>query len=343
MARPAKVKVDYFPHVTHTGKTIAILEARWGNDGYAFWFKLLELLGDSDEFSFNCNQPESWEYMLSRSHVTEAAATAILDKLSEIGAIDADLWARKVIWSDNFVNNLEPVFERRKTEAPRKPAARKNKTTINSLEESFGANNPEKNDAPDGFCANNSEKSAVIPTETDKVKESKVEETKGKEGDEHRVRECVREASSPLENESVEKQNKSSDSTTGIDWAEPTGGKRRKKKTEHPCPSLLRSGVEKLADTVYLKPEEMERLCLDYGEAGAKRIIELLDGYKSNNLNKCAEYRDDYKVITSWVMPRYLEECARMKKPDQNTSRSPSYAMRELENMAKKAMDDDEN
>ena len=63
MARPAKVKVDYFPHVTHTGKTIAILEARWGNDGDAFWFKLLELLGDSEDFSFNCNQPESWSIL----------------------------------------------------------------------------------------------------------------------------------------------------------------------------------------------------------------------------------------------------------------------------------------
>ena len=27
MARPGKTKVDYFPHVTQTGKTIAILEA----------------------------------------------------------------------------------------------------------------------------------------------------------------------------------------------------------------------------------------------------------------------------------------------------------------------------
>lgn len=50
MARPTKTSVDYFPHMTHSGKTIAILEARWGNDGYAFWFKLLELLGDSATF-----------------------------------------------------------------------------------------------------------------------------------------------------------------------------------------------------------------------------------------------------------------------------------------------------
>ena len=60
MARPGKTKVDYFPHVTRTGKTIAILEARWGNDGYAFWFKTLELLGSSGSFSYNCDNPSDW-------------------------------------------------------------------------------------------------------------------------------------------------------------------------------------------------------------------------------------------------------------------------------------------
>ena len=36
---------------------------------------------------------------------------------------------------------------------------------------------------------------------------------------------------------------------------------------------MLRNGVVLQADTVYLKPEELERLCLDYGEAGAQRIM----------------------------------------------------------------------
>ena len=81
MARPTKTSVDYFPHMTHSGKTIAILEARWGNDGYAFWFKLLELLGDSSDFSFNCSRSADWEYLLSKTRVTEPVARAILDKL----------------------------------------------------------------------------------------------------------------------------------------------------------------------------------------------------------------------------------------------------------------------
>jgi hypothetical protein len=48
MARPTKQTVDYFPHDCHHGQTIYILEKRFGNDGYAFWFNLLELLGSSE-------------------------------------------------------------------------------------------------------------------------------------------------------------------------------------------------------------------------------------------------------------------------------------------------------
>ena len=50
MARPRKQTVDYFPHYCKCGRTIFILENRFGNDGYAFWFKLLEILGDDRLF-----------------------------------------------------------------------------------------------------------------------------------------------------------------------------------------------------------------------------------------------------------------------------------------------------
>ena len=279
MARPAKVKVDYFPHVTHTGKTIAILEARWGNDGYAFWFKLLELLGDSNDFSYNCNSSADWEYMLSRARVTETVATAILDKLAEIDAIDADLWARKIVWSDHFVNNLEPVFDRRKCEAPQKPG--------------LCIPKPVQNDNCPSFCANNSAETVLVPTETDKVKERKVEETKAKESEGEELRACACETDS---------------ATVPGEITEPK--KRSRRKPDHSCPSMLREGVERQADTVYLKPEEQEKLFLEYGNDGAERIIALLDAYKTNHPNKCSEYRDDYKVITSWVISRYLEERA---------------------------------
>ena len=156
MARPAKMKVDYFPHMTHTGKTLAILEAQWGNDGYAFWFKLLELLGDTDSFSYDCSRSSDWEYLLSKTLVDGPVALAILNKLAEIGAIDTELWTHKIVWSDHFVSNLEPLFERRKSEAPNKPSLWLAKPVAEKVS---GEN-----------CDGNSGETVIILTETDKVK-----------------------------------------------------------------------------------------------------------------------------------------------------------------------------
>ena len=290
MARPAKVKVDYFPHVTHSGKTIAILEARWGNDGYAFWFKLLELLGDSNDFAFNCNHSADWEYLLSKTRVTEPVALAILSKLAEIEAIDAECWARKIVWSDNFVRNLESVFEKRKRQAPQKPEFPEQK----SLTEEISGDNR------DG----NSDETGIIPTKTDKVKESKPKQSEAEEPKEPE-KACAGAGAPARESAPV--------SATGepnlSDGKEAPDAKRRSRNSaDIACPSKLRPGVLQQADTVFLRPEERERLCQEFGDDGAERLITILDGYKTNNPNKGAKYLDDYKAIRSWVIPRYREE-----------------------------------
>ena len=267
MARPAKTKVDYFPHVTHCGKTIAILEARWGNDGYAFWFKLLELLGDSNDFAFNCNQAADWEYLLSRTRVTEPVARAILDKLAEVEAIDADCWANKIVWSDNFVKNLESVFLKRKQELPHKPGFSPQKFATESI--------------PGDFCDGNSTEPTIIPTETDKVNQSKSEKS--------------------IPKRNISEQTKTESSIETQTESGPI------------CPSAQRPGVEKQADTVFLTPDELGRLRSEYGCDGADRLITILDGYKTNNSDKGNQYVDDYKAIRSWVVPRYRKELSEQK------------------------------
>ncbi len=113
MARPKKKTVDYFPHSTKHGKTMFVLEAKWGNDGYAFWFKLLEVLGDSNGLFYDCNNPAEWQFILAKTRVTEVMANEILDCLSDLGAIDAEFWGKKVIYSQNFVDGVADAFKRR--------------------------------------------------------------------------------------------------------------------------------------------------------------------------------------------------------------------------------------
>ena len=229
MARPAKIKVDYFPHVTHTGKSIAILETRWGNDGYAFWFKLLELLGDSDDFAYNCNQSAAWEYLLAKTRVTDPVALAILSKLAEIGAIDAELWGEKWVWSDNFVAGVAPAFEKRKGELPQKPDFRSrnhgdSRVSVTGSEVLGGA-------------------AAIAGPETGKGEERKGEDIKG---------------------EDIKGEERNGEERNG----EERNGEETNGEAEHPCPSKLRDGVEPQADTVYLKPAEVDRLTLETDAAG---------------------------------------------------------------------------
>lgn len=123
MARPKKQTVDYFPHDCDclNKKTLYIIENKFGNDGYAFWFKLLEFLGSTDGHFIDCNDISTWHYFLARIRVDEDKALDILKNLSNLNAIDRELWNAKIIWSQNFVNRLEDAYIRRKIGIPTKP------------------------------------------------------------------------------------------------------------------------------------------------------------------------------------------------------------------------------
>lgn len=122
MARLKKEKVDYFPHMVSGGKTIFILEQRYGNDGYAFWFKLLELLGDTKGHYFCTSNYSDWHFLLAKVNIPEQLATEILDTLAELEAIDKELWQEKIVWVQKFVDNISDVYVKRRQEIPLKPS-----------------------------------------------------------------------------------------------------------------------------------------------------------------------------------------------------------------------------
>ena len=113
MARPQKRTVDYFPHYANHGKTLLILQNEFGNDGYAFWFKLLSLLCRTDGQVYDYNIFASWRLLLAETQVSEDIANNVLQILADIDAIDKELFSHKVIWVQNLVDNLEDVYSRR--------------------------------------------------------------------------------------------------------------------------------------------------------------------------------------------------------------------------------------
>lgn len=163
MARPNKETVDYYPHFVKSGRTIFILESKYGNDGYAFWFKLLEILGEADGHWFDCSVPTNWAYLLAKTRCDEEEAKDIIGTLLTLGKIDSELWNdRQVIWCQNFVNNVSNVYKMRRADVPVRPYL--------SFNEHQGVKVPNNN---------NSEGSGLINKETDIVKKSKGEKSKG--------------------------------------------------------------------------------------------------------------------------------------------------------------------
>lgn len=126
MARPQKQTVDYFPHRCKPGKTLFILEQRYGDKGYSFWFKTLELLGSTEGHAYYFDKAEDGEYLLSYTRTSREQALEILDLLSTLDAIDKELWQNNhIIWSDNFVDGVKDVYRYRTVDMPDKPVSDK--------------------------------------------------------------------------------------------------------------------------------------------------------------------------------------------------------------------------
>lgn len=170
MARPRRMTVDYFPHFVKYGRTICILEAKYGNDGYAFWFKLLEILGEADGHYYDCRKAANWEYLQAKTHTTAETAESILATLIDLDKVDAELWREyRVIWVENFVSNLEDVYRTRNTSLPEKPSFLRENPTEDDI---FSEKTPEK----ESFLRENPTETTFSPRKRAKEKESKEKE-----------------------------------------------------------------------------------------------------------------------------------------------------------------------
>jgi DnaD/phage-associated family protein len=130
MARPQKQTVDYFPHYVTHGKTMFILEQRFKNDGYAFWFKLLETLGGAKGHIIDCSNDGVWEFLQAKTHLDDKTCTEILNKLATLQAIDTELWQeKKIVWCQNFVDGIADVYRNRRIGIPVKPSFYNGKPT----------------------------------------------------------------------------------------------------------------------------------------------------------------------------------------------------------------------
>jgi len=114
--RKDKNTVTYFPHYCTGGKTMFILENKYGNNGYAVLFKTFELLGKSENHYYDFRSIEHQEFVSANTKTDITELIKIYDLLANLGTIHKELWEKKIIYSAKFVENIQDAYKRRVTQ-----------------------------------------------------------------------------------------------------------------------------------------------------------------------------------------------------------------------------------
>lgn len=113
MGRPQRLTVDYFPHYIGNGKKMAFIENKYGNDGYATWFKILERLAESDYHYLSLNEEMSIMFLAAKCRVSETVLLSIIDDLCKIKVFNKIAWSDRIIWSENFIESIGDAYDKR--------------------------------------------------------------------------------------------------------------------------------------------------------------------------------------------------------------------------------------
>jgi len=136
MARPLKQTVEYFSHDANAsqGRTLSILFNHFKHDGISAWWQLLERVSGTKNHVIDIRNPEDFEFLASIMRFTPERLREILQKMAELSAIDQELYRHGLIWSQNFVDRLEPVYKSRKQALPSKPSLSAKETLLSDPE-----------------------------------------------------------------------------------------------------------------------------------------------------------------------------------------------------------------
>ncbi len=114
MARPQRHNVDYFPHYISDGKKMFIIESKFGNDGYAAWFKILETLAKTDNHWIDLQEESNVMFLSAKCRISEQTLIDLIDAVVKLGEIDSQLWKyQRVIWCQKFIDSIEDAYRKR--------------------------------------------------------------------------------------------------------------------------------------------------------------------------------------------------------------------------------------
>ena len=166
MARPEKKDVDYFPFYVKDGRTLFILESKYGCKGTGFFTNVMRFLCQTPEHYYQLKEDTDRLFFFSRAHCDEESGMDMLSIMSKTGKIDADLWVSSaVIVSDDLLKSLTDAYRKRNNKI----------ITIDEIKQKYVSSAGNKISS-----AGNSHKSCVSGAGNTQRKEKEIKEKKRK-------------------------------------------------------------------------------------------------------------------------------------------------------------------
>lgn len=116
MARPRKEGMDYFPHDTNAtnDKKIEALRMLYGNNGYAFYFILLEMIYQEPTFELDVSDAETIQILSKKVGINTEVFDQILQTAIKRDCFDKEsYYERRVLTSNGIKKRAAVVVEKR--------------------------------------------------------------------------------------------------------------------------------------------------------------------------------------------------------------------------------------
>jgi len=114
MARPERRDADYFPFYVKDGKTLFILESKYGLQGIGFFTNVMRFLTKQPNHHICIWDESDRLYFFAQIRCAEDVGMDMLNLMAKTGKIDAGLWAEhRVIVSQDLLNSLREAYKNR--------------------------------------------------------------------------------------------------------------------------------------------------------------------------------------------------------------------------------------
>jgi len=173
MARPEKHDVDYFPFYVKDGRTLHILEDRYGCTGTGVFTNILRFLCTRPDHHFSLEDEGDRLWFFSSIKCDEKIGLDVLSIMSKTGKIHRELWEQKrVIASQDLLDSVRDAYQKRKNEC----------VTIEQIKQIYGVTSPGNTEASEFPAPETPQNEETGPGNTQKRKEKKRKKQKGETG-----------------------------------------------------------------------------------------------------------------------------------------------------------------